>query len=145
MNPLSAAAKGIGLSAFCLGLGWTLGVQALQPPPDADRHWAFQPVRAVEVPAVKNAAWAKTEVDRFILARLEAARLSPSPAADPRTLIRRISFDLTGLPPTYDEVERFTAAAKRNRQLVGRGPLFGYEGLRVRPRGASVRAWARLP
>src|SRR5436189_6323378 len=87
MNPLSAAAKAIGLSAFGLGLGWTVAVQALQPPPDADRHWAFQPVRAVEVPVVKNTAWAKTEVDRFILARLEAARLSPAPAADLRTLI----------------------------------------------------------
>ncbi len=77
------------------------------PPPDARKHWAFQPPRDVAPPAVRNAAWPKTDVDRFILARLEARNIAPSPMADPRTIIRRMTFDLTGLPPTQEEVEKF--------------------------------------
>ena len=56
---------------------------------------------------MKNKSWAKTEIDRFVLARLEAAGLSPSPPADRRTLIRRAYFDLVGVPPTFQEVEAF--------------------------------------
>src|SRR5271157_1536331 len=70
-------------------------------------HWAFRPVRAPFVPTVHASDWPVTEIDRFILARLEARKLSPSPTADRRTLIRRITFDLTGLPPTEHEVEAF--------------------------------------
>ena len=70
-------------------------------------HWAFRPVRAPSVPTVNASDWPVTEIDRFILARLEARKLSPSPTADRRTLIRRITFDLTGLPPTEHEVEAF--------------------------------------
>jgi hypothetical protein len=73
------------------------------------RHWAFQPVRAVAPPAVKDAAWPRNPVDRFILAKLEAKGLVPSPEADRRTLIRRLSFDLVGLPPGAEEVEAFVA------------------------------------
>ncbi len=69
--------------------------------------WAFQPVKPVNPPAVKNEGWAKTPVDRFILARLEAAGLSPAAPADKRTLIRRVTFDLTGLPPTPEEIDAF--------------------------------------
>jgi hypothetical protein len=71
------------------------------------KFWAFQPVAASAPPAVKNAAWARSPIDRFILAKLEAAGLAPAPAADCRTLIRRATFDLTGLPPTPQEVEAF--------------------------------------
>src|SRR5262249_18284375 len=71
--------------------------------------WAYQPVRDHNVSAVKNAEWARTSVDRFVLARLEAKKLSPSPEADRRTLIRRLTFDLTGLPPTPAEVEAFVS------------------------------------
>jgi hypothetical protein len=73
----------------------------------ARKHWAYQPVHNPPLPAVKNAAWAHNEIDRFVLARLEARGLSPSLAADRRTLMRRVSFDLIGLPPTYREVEAF--------------------------------------
>jgi hypothetical protein len=73
------------------------------------KHWAYQPVRPVALPAVKDAGWCATPVDRFILARLEAAGLSPAPPADRRALIRRVTFDLTGLPPTPREVEAFLA------------------------------------
>jgi hypothetical protein len=76
---------------------------------NAGRHWSFQPIREPRVPAVKNAAWVKNPVDAFILAGLEAKGLKPSPAADRRTLIRRATFDLTGLPPTPAEVEAFVA------------------------------------
>ncbi|HJT75755.1 MAG TPA: DUF1549 and DUF1553 domain-containing protein, partial [Gemmataceae bacterium] len=68
---------------------------------------AFQPVRNPPLPAVKAATWCRSPVDRFILAKLEAKGLAPSPAADRRTLIRRVSFDLVGLPPTPAEVEAF--------------------------------------
>ncbi len=70
-------------------------------------HWAWQPVKKHEPPAVKNEAWVRNDIDRFILAKLEANQLSPSPEADPRTLIRRVTFDLTGLPPTAEEVAAF--------------------------------------
>ena len=73
----------------------------------ARKHWAYQPVRMPALPTVKDKSWAKTEIDRFVLARLEAAGLSPSPAADRRTLIRRAYFDLVGVPPTFQEVEAF--------------------------------------
>jgi cytochrome c553 len=71
------------------------------------KFWAFQPVKAVAPPAVKNAAWPLTPVDRFILAGLEAKGLTPVPPADRRTLIRRVTFDLTGLPPTPEEIDAF--------------------------------------
>jgi cytochrome c553 len=70
-------------------------------------HWAFQPVSNPAVPQVKNTAWATNNLDRFILAKLEAKGIAPSPEADRRTLIRRLTFDLTGLPATYEEVEAF--------------------------------------
>jgi Protein of unknown function (DUF1549) len=70
-------------------------------------HWAFQPVRKVSLPKVKSKSWGNTPVDRFILARLEANRLAPTPPTDRRTLIRRATFDLHGLPPTPDEVQTF--------------------------------------
>jgi hypothetical protein len=72
-------------------------------------HWAFQSVREPKVPAVKNKRFVRTPVDNFILARLEAADLPPSPMADKRTLIRRATFDLIGLPPTTEEVAAFVA------------------------------------
>jgi hypothetical protein len=74
-----------------------------------DRHWAFQPPPRPVVPEVRDTSWAQTPLDRFILAALEAKGLRPAPPADPRTLIRRVTFDLTGLPPTPEEVDRFLA------------------------------------
>ena len=79
------------------------------PAEAAREHWAFRPVRAPQLPAVKDRAWPATSIDRFILARLESKGLSPSPPADRRTLIRRATFDLTGLPPTPEEVAAFEA------------------------------------
>jgi hypothetical protein len=71
------------------------------------RHWSYQPVRPPALPPVHNAAWCASPIDRFILARLEAAGLAPAPPAERRALVRRVTFDLTGLPPTPAEVEAF--------------------------------------
>ncbi len=68
-------------------------------------HWAYQPVRDPIPPAPKTAA--EMAIDRFVLARLEAKGLTLSPPADRRTLIRRVTYDLTGLMPTPEEVEAF--------------------------------------
>ncbi|MDB6071751.1 MAG: Planctomycete cytochrome [Verrucomicrobiales bacterium] len=76
----------------------------------ADRAWwSFQPVRDPALPAVKNEKWPRTPVDRFILERLEKAGLPPAPEAPRETLVRRVYFDLIGLPPTRAEVESFVA------------------------------------
>lgn len=70
-------------------------------------HWAYTaPVRS-EPPAVKQADWARNEIDRFVLARLEADGIAPSPEADRATLVRRLYFDLTGLPPTVAQIDEF--------------------------------------
>ncbi len=71
--------------------------------------WSFQPVQNPLPPEVRHTDWPRTRVDQFILAQLEARGLAPSPPADKRTLLRRLSFDLVGLPPTPAEVERFVA------------------------------------
>ena len=69
--------------------------------------WSLQPVVRPPVPVVKNAAWPHTDTDSFLLAKMEARGLAPAPDADARTIIRRITFTLTGLPPTADEVSTF--------------------------------------
>jgi len=74
-----------------------------------ERHWAFIAPARPQPPAVKQQAWARNAIDRFILARLEREGLSPSPEADRVTLIRRVTLDLTGVPPTIDQVEAFVA------------------------------------
>jgi hypothetical protein len=79
-------------------------------------HWAFLPPRPQRVPAVKDRDWPQTPIDAFILAKLEANGLRPSPPADVRTLIRRMTFDVTGLPPTFAEVEAFVREAKDDRR-----------------------------
>ncbi|WP_201767088.1 DUF1553 domain-containing protein [Novipirellula maiorica] len=70
-------------------------------------HWSFKPLADVEVPDVANQAWPRNDVDRFVLARLEQAGLRPAPPADPRIWLRRVTLDLTGLPPTPDEMTAF--------------------------------------
>src|SRR5437867_1904571 len=72
-------------------------------------HWAYLKPERPSLPAVKNARWVRNEIDAFILARLEKEGLSPSREADKVTLIRRLTFDLTGLPPTIEEVDAFLA------------------------------------
>ncbi|HMX27936.1 MAG TPA: DUF1549 domain-containing protein, partial [Blastocatellia bacterium] len=71
------------------------------------QHWAFVPPVKPSLPQVQNKSWPKNEIDYFVLARLEREGLQPSPEADRATLIRRLSFDLTGLPPTPAEIDDF--------------------------------------
>ena len=92
--------------------------------------WSFQPVRRPPVPEVRQAEWCRTPVDRFLLARLEAEGLSPAPATDRLTLLRRFSFVLTGLPPTIGEQDAFLADQQpgAEERLVDRlleSPRFG--------------------
>src|SRR5262249_20913404 len=75
--------------------------------PEQRAFWSFQPLRKPPVPAVSHESWPKTDIDRFVLARLEKEGLAPVRAADRRTLIRRATLDLTGLPPSADDVEAF--------------------------------------
>lgn len=76
---------------------------------ESKKFWSFQPVKDPVPPAVKNNQWARDAVDQFVLARLEARNMIPNAMADKRTLIRRATFDLTGLPPTPAEAEAFLA------------------------------------
>ena len=76
----------------------------------ARRHWAFQPVMLPKVPRVLDAGWVRTPVDAFVLAKLEEKKLTPAAPADPRTLLRRVTYDLTGLPPTPEEMDAFLRA-----------------------------------
>lgn len=102
-----------------LGLPWpveaapqkTGKVEAFDLNKRKQSHWAWQPLKVVEPPKVKDAAWARTPIDRFILAKLEAERLKPAGPAEKRVLVRRLYFDLTGLPPAPEEVEAFVADA----------------------------------
>jgi hypothetical protein len=81
---------------------------------EARAHWAFQPVKKPEIPAVKDAAWVKTPVDAFVLAKLEANAMAPSAPAPRETLIRRATYDLIGLPPTPEEVRAFVGDPSPN-------------------------------
>lgn len=89
--------------------GTTKGKPAGEITDDDRNFWAFVPVKPVSIPAVADAAWAQSELDRFILQRLADSGLKPAPAADKRTLIRRVTFDLHGVPPTPDEIDAFLA------------------------------------
>ncbi len=75
--------------------------------PEQRAFWSFQPLKAVTVPPVKETQWAHSDIDRFILARLEKENMKPVRAASKRNLIRRATLDLTGLPPTTEEIEAF--------------------------------------
>ncbi|MFO0939159.1 MAG: PSD1 and planctomycete cytochrome C domain-containing protein [Pirellulales bacterium] len=74
-----------------------------------EKHWAFKPIGNPAPPSVKNEAWIKQSLDRFVLSKLEQSNLTPSSQADKRTLMLRAYFTLTGLPPTYEQIEAFVA------------------------------------
>lgn len=76
-------------------------------PSSASSHWAFQPPQTVPLPAIARSTWPSNELDYFVLARLEANGIQPSPEANRATLIRRLYFNLLGLPPTVEQVEAF--------------------------------------
>ena len=96
-------------------------------------HWAFQPVSPVAAPKAADPVWDQNDIDRFVYAGLQRSELSPSRATDARTLFRRLNFDLTGLPPTFEQTQSFIADASVDRaatvrQAVDRllnSPAFG--------------------
>jgi hypothetical protein len=81
-------------------------------------HWAYKKIVRAQVPQVKDGTWSRNDADRFILARLEREGIKPSPVADNYTLCRRLFLDLTGLPPTPEEVDDFVKSAIHNPQLA---------------------------
>lgn len=97
---------------------------------EAGRHWSFRAVQKSALPTVKQVDWLRTPVDAFVLSQLESAQLTPSATADRATLIRRLKFDLLGLPPSYEETHEFVAdpAPHAYEQLVERylaSPQYG--------------------
>jgi hypothetical protein len=100
------------------------------------QFWAFQPPQRHEPPVVRRADWPRGTIDRFLLARLEQAGLEPNPPADRRAWVRRVTFDLTGLPPTPEEVEAYVndASPKAEAKVVERllaSPHYGERWARV--------------
>jgi cytochrome c553 len=91
------------------GLPWPADAAPGNSADAAAAHWAFQPVKTPPFASPRRSDWAQNEIDRFILRAMEAAQLEPAPPADRRTLARRASFDLLGLPPEYADVAAFEA------------------------------------
>jgi cytochrome c553 len=112
-DPLKAEEVAVLTAWVRMGAPWpeTSAAVTTKPAIEAARktYWAFQPLSDPLVPGVRDTAWPLNEVDRFLLARLEARGLKPIGPADKRTLLRRLTFDLIGLPPTPDEVAAFEA------------------------------------
>ncbi len=90
-----------------VGAPWGVTAPATTTAVPAAKFWSLAAVRDPAIPAVRNQAWVRNEIDGFLLAALEAKGLKPAPPADKRTLLRRATYDLTGLPPTPDEIHRF--------------------------------------
>lgn len=112
-----------------MGAPWGNAASAVTPPP-AQKYWSFTAPVKPAIPAVKNSAWVRNPIDAFILAALEAKGLLPAPPADKRTLIRRATYDLLGLPPTPAEVDAFLAdsSAEAYSKLIDRllaSPRYG--------------------
>jgi hypothetical protein len=97
------------------------------------KHWAFIPPRRPALPVVKQKSWPANPIDSFVLTRLEKEGLQPSPPADPATLIRRVTLDLTGLPPAPEEVEAFVRECESESRAARSG-----ERERVRERERSA-------
>ncbi len=139
-------------------------VQAAEPPRPGQQHWAYRPITRPDLPDVDRPAQALNGIDRFVLRRLAAEEVRPSPSADPATLLRRIHLDLTGLPPKPDLVKSFLADPTRDayRAIVRRllasphygerwgrfwldmaryGDSNGYESDRIRPHAWRYRQW----
>lgn len=111
-KPLSAAEKAALKSWIEQGAKWGKVDPLDRYTFSSDSHagadwWSLQTVKRPQIPVVKQLQWIKNPIDTFVLSKLEAKGLSPSPAADRRTLIRRVYFDLIGLPPTPHEIEQF--------------------------------------
>ncbi len=104
------------VAAFCIAVLAIARVEAAMKAASLDlarTHWSFQSISNPVPPTVRKASWPRQDLDRFVLARLEHEQLKPNPPAEPRALIRRVYFDLIGLPPSFEEVEKFAAKPTR--------------------------------
>lgn len=115
----------------------TLGLKKKDRMSDGRRdYWAFQPMKRWEIPEVMNTNWPKSELDFFILEKIESQELKPSPRAQPETLLRRLSIDLLGLPPSVKELESFRSnpSSQAYQEMVQRylaSPQFGVKWSRL--------------
>ncbi|WP_031498955.1 PSD1 and planctomycete cytochrome C domain-containing protein [Bryobacter aggregatus] len=91
------------------GAVWPAGLTIGKATTRKSNHWAFQPLWKGELPAVKQADWVRNPIDRFVLSKLEKEGIAPSPEASRTVLLRRVTLDLTGLPPTADAMRKFLA------------------------------------
>src|SRR5262245_15479453 len=94
------------LAVLAVALG-APGAASDREPAEPQAHWAFRPLSRVDLPRVKASSWVQTPVDRFILSALEHANLEPAAPELKQRLIRRVTFDLIGLPPTPEETDAF--------------------------------------
>ncbi len=111
--PLSKENVATLISWIDQGAQWPDGIDSTTLEDKTD-HWSFKPVVRPSVPEVKNSDWVANDIDPFILRRLEQNKLAPSEAASPETWLRRVTFDLTGLPPTPDELAELLASDSGN-------------------------------
>lgn len=129
-KPLSPAQVALIKAWIDAGAIWPDEPASAAAAPTRSSHWSFQAPRRPELPAVKNANWPRTPIDRFVLARLDHDKIAPSPEAGRATLIRRLSFDLLGLPPSSADVQEFMGDTRPDayERLVDRllaSPHFG--------------------
>jgi hypothetical protein len=163
-KPLAEAQVAILEKWVQLGAPWPAGPSAaeLERLKKHREHWAFQPVAKVSPPIIDDMGWVRTPVDQFVRQRLDEAGLPPSPEADRRTLIRRLSYDLTGLPPIPEEVQQFVSDddPEAYRKLVDRllaSPQYGehwarhwldvarYSDTKGYVYGREERVWVHAP
>ena len=105
----TTAVIGLALSA---GIVYTAESDIFTP---AQRSfWSLQPVKKSPIPTVKSQQWVKTPIDSFVLTKLEEAAIQPNPPADRLTLLRRATIDMTGLPPTQEEIQQFLSDKSAN-------------------------------
>ncbi len=122
----------------------TQGATGFRITPEDRGYWSFRPVVPPRPPVVRDTAWPENAIDRFVLARLETAGLRPSPPADHYTLIRRVTFDLTGLPPTEEEVREFVGeCGVRSAEFGVRNSAAAHSALRI-PHSALEKLVDRL-
>lgn len=114
MNPLSLSCA-LALASLLLAVApspsWAAPGQSFD---DARKHWAYQPITNPAPPEVKSASRVQSPIDAFLLAKLEEKNLTFAPPADQRTLLRRVYYDLVGLPPTAEEIHTFERDDSRN-------------------------------
>ncbi len=118
MNSLPIGRTRLALSATTVVMAVTLVFTSWSDATEREELWSLQPVRRAVAPVVKNQAWPRGVIDRFVLARLEKENLQPGGDAKPETLVRRLYFNLIGLPPTPEQIDAFVSASKKDQSAA---------------------------